>query len=239
MVGYVRVSTEEQARSGLGLEAQRRAIEQAVRRRGWELLAIEVDVASGSRRARKPGRERALRRCASGEAAGLVVAKLDRLSRSLIDFAELVELAQRESWNLVVLDQDLDFTTPNGRAMAGVLAVFAEYERELISERTKRALEATRAQGQRLGRPPLATTETLWLVRNLRRRGQSFAHIADILNAREIQAPMGGQWNHAAARRIYVRAEALGRALRKPPTVPAPRPVRRLRVVRRRLALES
>ncbi len=239
MVGYVRVSTEEQGRSGLGLEAQRSAIEEAARRRGWQLVAIERDVASGRSRERRPGLDRALERCGAGEAAGVVVAKLDRLSRSLLHFAELVEQSRREQWNLVALDQDLDLETPSGRAMAGVLAVFAQWEREMVSLRTCQALEAARARGIRLGRPPLVSTETLWLVRNLRRREFSFAHVADLLNAREIPAPMGGLWNAAAARRVYLRAEALGPALRKPAVVPPPRPAHRRYVVRRRVASDS
>ncbi len=236
MIGYVRVSTEEQGRSGLGLEAQRAAIEDAARKRGWQLVAIEEDIASGTSRRNRPGLDRTLERCRSGEAAGVVVAKLDRLSRSLLDFAALVEQAQRQGWNLVVLDQDLDLETPNGRAMAGMLAVFAQWEREVLSERTCQALGAARARGVRLGRPPLVSAKVLWLVRYLRRRGFSFAHVADLLNAREIAAPMGGSWNGAAARRVYLRAEALGSALRKPKSIPPPRAARRRHVVRLRVA---
>ena len=118
--------------------------------------------------------------------------------------------------------------------MAGMLAVFAQWERDVLSERTSQALEAARARGVQLLRPPLVSTETLWVVRNLRRREFSFAHVADLLNAREISAAMGGRWNGAAARRVYLRAEDLGPALRKPRALPTPRPLRRLRVVSER-----
>lgn len=147
VVGYVRVSTEEQGRSGLGLKAQRNAIREECARRGWELVGIEEDVASDRSRKRRPGLARAVAACAAGTAEGLVAAKLDRLSRSLLDFAALLDDARRGGWTVVALDQGFDLSTPNGRAMAGMLAVFAQWERELIGERTSAALAAKRADG--------------------------------------------------------------------------------------------
>jgi DNA invertase Pin-like site-specific DNA recombinase len=82
MVGYARVSTDAQAESGAGLEAQRKRIEAECRRRGWQLRGVEEDVLSG-RDLNRPGLRRALDACRAGEAAGIVVAKLDRLSRAL------------------------------------------------------------------------------------------------------------------------------------------------------------
>jgi DNA invertase Pin-like site-specific DNA recombinase len=206
MVGYVRVSTEEQGRSRLGLEAQHHAITWAARERGWRLIGIEQDVASGATLSR-PGLGRALEHCRSGEAQGIVAAKLDRLSRSLVDFAGLLEQARREGFGLVVLDQDFDLATPSGRAMAGMLAVFAQWERDTISERTCQALAAARARGVRLGRPPLLSEDVLDQVRRLRRRGFPLRVIADRLNAEGVSAPAGGSWNHSAVRRVVLRAE--------------------------------
>lgn len=206
MVGYVRVSTEEQGRSGLGLEAQEAAIRRAAAERGWELVAIELDTASGASRKRRPGLAAALTRCHSGEAEGLVVAKLDRLSRSLLDFASLVEEAQRGRFALVVLDQDFDLSTAAGRAMAGMLAVFATFERDLCSERTKAALAAARSRGIRLGRPPLLPQEALQRVADLRGRSLSLRQVAARLNSDGVPAPAGGRWDHAAVRRVLLRA---------------------------------
>ena len=90
----------------------------------------------------------------AGDAAALVVAKLDRLSRSMIDFTALMATAQKQGWALVALDCAVDTTTPAGEAMANVLATFAQFERRLISQRTREALAVKRAQGVRLGRPP-------------------------------------------------------------------------------------
>ena len=94
VIGYVRVSTEEQSVSGAGLEAQRVAIQAECARRGWELAGVEKDVLSG--KSLKPGLQAALESCRSGEVGGIVVAKLDRLSRSLVDFANLLEGRRRK-----------------------------------------------------------------------------------------------------------------------------------------------
>ena len=97
VVGYIRVSTEEQAASGLGLAAQREAIEAECDRRGWQLLRVFEDAgASGSSLTRRPALTETLEALRSHEADAMVVAKLDRLSRSLLDFAGLMESARRE-----------------------------------------------------------------------------------------------------------------------------------------------
>lgn len=112
VIGYIRVSTTEQGANGAGLEAQRAAIEAECLRRDWQLVRIDEDVLSG-RTLRRPGLQRALEACRSAEADGVVVAKLDRLSRSLVDFAGLLAEAQRCGWNLVALDLGVDLSTPS------------------------------------------------------------------------------------------------------------------------------
>ena len=102
MIGYVRVSTDEQADSGLGLAAQRAAMATEAEKRGWTLVEVHEDAESGKSLDR-PGLTEALAAIESGEAAGIVVAKLDRLCRSLKDFAVLMEQAQKDGWNLVRL----------------------------------------------------------------------------------------------------------------------------------------
>src|SRR5436190_43399 len=103
VIGYARVSTEEQGASGAGLEAQRHTIEEECVRRNWHLLRVEQDVFSG-KTAKRPGLQAALDACRQGDADGLLVAKLDRLSRSMRDFTALMEKAQNEGWVLVALD---------------------------------------------------------------------------------------------------------------------------------------
>ena len=154
VAGYLRVSTVEQADSGAGLAAQHAAITAEAARRGWQLVRVFEDAgASGKSLSGRPGLMAALEAVEAGEAAALVVSKLDRLSRSVSDFAGLVASAQRRGWALVALDLGLDMTTPAGGLVANVMASVAEWERRVIGERTAAALAARRAQGVRLGRP--------------------------------------------------------------------------------------
>jgi DNA invertase Pin-like site-specific DNA recombinase len=210
-VGYVRVSTEEQAVSGLGLAAQRAAIESEAGRRGYTLAHIYEDAGvSGSvRPAQRPGLQAALSRLRAGDVSALIAAKVDRLSRSSFDFLDLMRQAQAEGWALLALDSPADLTTPAGEAMVSMQAVFAQLERRLISERTKVALAVKRAQGFRLGRPPLLSDEIAVRVATLRRRGMTFEAIAAVLNADRIPAPTGGAWSRQAAQRTSRRGEAL------------------------------
>ena len=101
----------------------------------------------------RPGLSEALTVLADGEAAALVVAKLDRLARSVHDFAGLVRVAEREGWGIVALDLGVDMTTPTGGLLANVTASVAEWERRIISLRTSEALAQRKAAGVRLGRP--------------------------------------------------------------------------------------
>ncbi len=144
VVGYVRVSTGEQADSGAGLLAQRAAITEECRRRGWSLVAIHSDTASARSLAARPGLAAVLSDIDRGAARALVVAKLDRLSRSLLDFSGLMEKSRKRGWALVALDLGVEPTTPAGEMMASVLATFAQCERRLIGLRTKEALAIKR-----------------------------------------------------------------------------------------------
>jgi len=152
--GYLRVSTSAQSESGAGLSDQRRAIQIECERRGWILSHVWADdAASGRSIDRRPQLQEALDALDAGQASVLVTAKLDRLSRSVLDFASSMARAEREGWAIVVLDVAVDTSTPSGEMMAHVVASFAQYERRLISDRTKRALAVKRAEGVQLGRP--------------------------------------------------------------------------------------
>jgi DNA invertase Pin-like site-specific DNA recombinase len=108
------------------------------------------------RKQKPPAIQAALETLRSGDAGGLVVAKLDRLSRSMLDFTAIMARAQKQGWALVALDCAVDTTTPAGEAMANLLATFARFGRRLISQRTKDALAAKRASGKLrgpIGRP--------------------------------------------------------------------------------------
>jgi DNA invertase Pin-like site-specific DNA recombinase len=147
----LRVSTEEQAVSGLGLEAQERAIRAECERRGLLLVALHTDAEISAKTLDRPALVVALADLDAGQGDTLMVAKLDRLTRSVHDATGLLLRAEAGRWYLVALDAPVDTTTPQGAAMAQVFAVFAELERRLIAERTKAALAVKRSQGVRLG----------------------------------------------------------------------------------------
>ena len=197
VLGYVRVSTDEQSTSGAGLEAQRRAILAECERRGWHLVEVIDDAGFSAKDLKRPGVQEALRVLEAGDASALVVAKLDRLSRSMIDFTALMAKAQKQGWALVALDCAVDTTTPTGEAMANMLATFAQFERRLISQRTKEALAVKRAKGVRLGRPPTLPQSVVRRIQRQRGRGDSLRKIADELNRSETPTAHGGDRWHA------------------------------------------
>jgi DNA invertase Pin-like site-specific DNA recombinase len=208
VLGYVRVSTDEQGNSRAGLEAQRRAIIRECKRRGWRLVEVVEDAGYSAKDLRRPGIRAALEVLGSGDAKALVAAKLDRLSRSMLDFTALMATAQKQGWALVALDCAVDTTTPAGEAMANVLATFAQFERRLISQRTREALAVKREKGVLLGRPPSVDDSIVrWIVRE-RRRGRSLRTIADALNADQVPTGHGGKkWYPATVRAVALRVE--------------------------------
>lgn len=203
VVGYIRVSTAEQADSGAGLAAQAEAIRTAVEGRGWRLVTVCEDAGISGKSVRRPGLERALRMLDRGEAKALLVAKLDRLSRSIVDFVGLMDRAQRKGWAVVALDLGVDTTTPQGEVIANVMASFAQFERRLIGERTKDALAAKRRQGVKLGRPRSLDDATIRRITALREDGMTYKAIAEYLNESDVPTAQGGaQWYPATVRKL-------------------------------------
>lgn len=207
-VTYCRVSTDEQGDSGLGLEAQGATVRAEVDRRGWEVVESLTDVASGKSVKRRPNLARALDLLATREADVLVVAKLDRLSRSVSDFASILARSSAEGWALNVCDLGVDTTTPNGKMVAQIMMVLAEWEREMIGARTKSALSAARDRGQRLGRQSNVAPETVTLIRLLRDSGKGYRAIANMLNAEQVPTAQGGaQWYASTVRDVHLRSQ--------------------------------
>src|SRR5205823_13438938 len=175
-----------------GLEAQREAIEREARRRGWALVETIEDAGYSAKDLKRPGIQQVLETLQRGEAKALVVTKLDRLSRSMIDFTALMGRATRENWALVALDCAVDTTTPAGEAMANVLATFAQFERRPIGQRTREALAQKRAQGVRLGRPRQLPDEMRSRIKRRCTAGKTLAQIADELNGDRVPTAQGG-----------------------------------------------
>jgi len=148
-ISYLRVSTEKQGISGLGLEAQRKAIEDYLNGGRWELIKEFVEVESGKRADNRPMLRKALEAC-KRTGAKLLIAKLDRLSRNVAFIANLLESG--------VEFVACDFPSAN-KLTIHILSAMAEYEREMISKRTKEALKAAKARGVKLGSPKGLTSE--------------------------------------------------------------------------------
>lgn len=208
VVAYCRVSTEEQAVSGLGLAAQEDAILRECDRRGLPVVAVHTEAGISAKTLARPALTAALAALDAGEGSILMVAKLDRLTRSVHDATGLMALADQGDWGLVALDAPVDTTTPQGAAMAQVLAVFAELERRLIGERTKAALAIRRSQGVRLGRPQSLSADVIERIVARRRAGATLSAIARELNDENVPTAQGGKtWYPATIRHIILSAE--------------------------------
>jgi DNA invertase Pin-like site-specific DNA recombinase len=202
VVGYLRCSTVEQLDSGLGLSAQRRAIEDEANRRGWTIVQWNEDALSGKSLVR-PGLLAALEAVDTGKAGTLMVAKLDRLSRSLADFAALMARAQHRRWNLVAIDMAVDLSTPAGEFMASVMAAAAQWERRIIGARTKAALAEKKASGVKLGRSTIVEPELATRIKTLHANGAGWSAIAAVLNAEGTPTVSGGaKWYPSTIRAI-------------------------------------
>jgi DNA invertase Pin-like site-specific DNA recombinase len=221
VVGYMRVSTSGQRDEGGGLAAQRAAIEREAGHRGWEVVAMHEDTASGKSMKRRPGLDSALAVIEAGDADCLIVAKLDRLSRSLLDFCGLAERSRRRGWSIVALDLQVDTSTPAGEMMVNVLVTFAQFERRVIGQRTKDGIEAKRKHTEKvgygtdgalkgpIGRKRQVDAETIRRIRLDRDTGHSFGAIAERLNAAGIRGGQGGQWWPATVRKVLLSARPL------------------------------
>jgi DNA invertase Pin-like site-specific DNA recombinase len=221
-VSYLRVSTERQGKSGLGLEAQRQAVADYLNGGNWELIAEFVEVETGKRDDRPRLREALHRAKVTG--ATLVIAKLDRLSRNLAFIATLQDSGAR----FVAADMP-----EANETMIQFLAVIAQHERKMISTRTKAALAAAKARGKRLGNPNLAALQSagagqpgwtagadsnreaankfardvLPVVEAIRGDGiTSLNGIAAALNDRGILTARGGQWYATTVRNLVNRS---------------------------------
>jgi DNA invertase Pin-like site-specific DNA recombinase len=205
-IAYYRVSTDRQGRSGLGLEAQRAAVGRYLASMGGTLLAEHTEVETG-RRNDRPELQKALAACRKHKAR-LVIAKLDRLSRNVAFIAAL-------------MDAGVEFVACDNphatRLTLHILAAVAEHEREMISARTKAALQAAKARGVRLGRNAerLASANRATAVDHanqikdmlaeLNRSGMTTREIAAELTARGITTPRGGRWHPQTVRRVMER----------------------------------
>lgn len=217
-VAYLRVSTDKQADSGLGLDAQQAAVTAAARRLGLELLPAFVDAGTSGALAAadRPVLMQAIGAVRRGDV--LLVAKRDRLGRDVIEVAMIERLIARRGARIVsAAGEGTDNADPSGLLMRRMVDSFAEYERQLIGARTRAALQAKRARGERVSRfPPFGWSftatgnlerqegeqDTLRVIRGCRARGMSMPAIAAELNKIGLRTRAGSSWRFEYVRNL-------------------------------------
>ena len=204
IIGYVRVSTEEQAQHGVSLAAQEAKLRQYADLYGHDLVEVVVDAGQSAKSLNRPGLTRVLGALTAGEVEGVIILKLDRLTRSVRDLGHLLETYfQRHA--LLSVQEQTDTSTASGRLVLNLLISVSQWGREVIGERTSAALQHKKAMGVRLGAPPLADVATLSRVRELRLAGLSMAAIAQQLTEEGFQTKRGGNWHSCTIKKIIDR----------------------------------
>ncbi len=186
---YARVSPNDQQT----LAMQSRAMREYAARRGWTIAMQVRDVNSGA--AKREAREKILEAARRREIDVVLVWRLDRWGRSVTDLLATLQELEHLGVGFVSLTEALDLTTPAGRAMAGLLAIFAEFEREILRERTRAGLAHARLNGKRLGRPATAAIHAAE-IRKLHRAGVSKSEIARRvqIGRTSVRRILGAQW---------------------------------------------
>jgi DNA invertase Pin-like site-specific DNA recombinase len=220
-ISYIRVSSEEQADSGLGLEAQRQRIAAYCHRKGVHLAEVFEDpgVSGGKPLASRPAGSKLLAAARKGKVL-VIVAKLDRLFRSVADAANVIADFDKKGIQLVAIQEGFDMSSPYGRAMAQMASVFAELERAMIRERTRSAMNVKRSRGERIsGHAPYGSDfgangrlvangreqQVIVRMRELRAEGMSFRGIAGRLDREGILPKRGMRWDHTTVKSILKR----------------------------------
>ena len=219
-VGYVRVSTEGQAKEGVSLEAQRQKIEAWCLANDIELDGVFVDAGiSGKRADNRPELQNALNSITKSKGV-LVVYSLSRLARSTKDTIQISERLDKAGADLVSLSEKLDTTSAAGKMVFRMMAVLAEFERDQISERTSTAMAHKKSKGERVGTVPFGFTlledgktlvreereqTVIELMELLRDSGFSYGAVADLLNRKSVKTKKyGGRWQGTTIRNILM-----------------------------------
>jgi DNA invertase Pin-like site-specific DNA recombinase len=201
-LAYVRVSTNEQAENGASLDAQRAALIAEAERRGWDVEVV-ADEGLSAKTLNRPGLTAALARLDRKEADFLMAVRLDRVSRSVSDFAGLLDRAGRKGWGLVLQSPNIDTSDPAGRFTVNVLASAAQYERELIGARTREGMAQRKAEGVKMGRPRALPADVLEAIKRRHTAGESMNAIAKALTASGTPTAHGGaKWHASTIKRV-------------------------------------
>lgn len=210
-IGYVRVSTEKQADGGVSLEAQIEKVKAMAVVQGAELIDVIVDAGVSAKSLDRPGMARLLHLVDARAVDCVIIAKLDRITRSVKDLAELLDRFNRRDVSLVSVADSLDTRTAAGRLVLNIMVSVSQWEREAIGERTKDAMQHLKATGARVGNIAFGfrlaadgqqleanpvEQEIVAKVRELQSAGFSLRDIAAELNRQGITTRKGTQWRH-------------------------------------------
>jgi DNA invertase Pin-like site-specific DNA recombinase len=219
-VGYVRVSTDKQADRGVSLEAQAEKIRAMAVVHGAELIDIIVDGGESAKSLNRPGMVRLLALVDSGDVQAVIVARLDRLTRSVKDLCTLLERFERRGVALISVAESLDTGSAAGRLVLNIMTAVSQWEREAIGERTRDAMSHKRNNGERVGNvgygyrladdgqhlePDPAEQETLAEIQRLRADGLPLRRIAAELNHRAYRTRRGTDWRLESVARVLRR----------------------------------
>lgn len=221
-IGYVRVSTADQAESGLSLTHQENKIRAYADALDIELTGIAVDAGYSAKSLNRPAMQEVISKVKSGAVDTVIILKLDRLTRSVKDLGAVVELFEKTGAALISVQDSINTATAAGRLVLNVLGSVAQWEREAVGERTKAALSVKKSAGQRVGeipfgyaladdgialKPVAAELEAINLMKELRANGASFAKIAAELEARGINTKKGkAKWQPMTISNILAAA---------------------------------
>src|SRR5271169_3254800 len=221
-IGYVRVSTDRQAEHGVSLEAQEAKIRAMATVQGAELIDVIVDGGESAKSLNRPGLQRLLALINTGKVQAVIVAKLDRLTRSVKDLCGLLELLEKRKVALISVAESLDTGSAAGRLVITIMGAVSQWEREAIGERTRDALRHKRGKGERIGNiefgyrlaadgehlePNPAEQAALAEIRRLRAMGQSFRAVAGALNHSGHRTRRNTMWRLESVVRV-VRVDA-------------------------------
>src|SRR6266849_3228683 len=208
-IGYVRVSTEKQADFGVSLEAQTEKVRAMAVVHGADLVDVLIDAGESAKSLHRPGMARLLALVDAGAVETVIIAKLDRLTRSVADLAELLKRLERRGVSLVSVADSLDTRSAAGRLVLNIMVSVSQWEREAIGERTRDAMRHKRAKGERVGTVPFGSRlaadgvklvaddleqDLLSRIRDLKAEGLSTRHIAAELNRGGFTTRRGTAW---------------------------------------------
>ncbi len=193
VIGYGRVSTKAQEKDGHSLDQQKRALERMALEKGWNMI-WKQDAATG-RKDERTGLQEAMKLLECGEASGICVTKLDRIFRSTVHLGQFMQQCKERSWQFVAMDLNIDTTTPMGECILTILSAIAQYEVELIRQRTREGLAEARAKGSQLGplRGKRLPTRVIEELRRDRENGFSYRKLAQWLRSKGYKTLAGSR----------------------------------------------